>query len=332
MAGYKSLTGFDASSQKIVNLADPSTSTDAATKAYVDNSLLGLQWKQPVRVASTATVTISNPGTAVFDTITLAGGDRILLKNQSAPAENGIYTFTASGTAMVRATDNDSVAEMKAATVFVQEGSTNADKAYTQTAEVVTLGTTGVVWAQFGGGQSYTADGNGIELTSTTFSLELDPSGSGLSKGSAGLKVDSTIAGNALTLTSGVLDVVPGTNLEISSDTIRIAASAAGNGLVGGGASVLAVGAGTGILSNANDVAIDTSVTCRRFSQLIGNGSSTSIAVTHSLGTKDITWSLRDAGTDAFVVADVVATSTTVATFTFAVAPASNAYSVTITG
>lgn len=327
---FKSLTGFDASSQNIINVADPSSAQHAATKAYVDNSLLGLQWKQPVRVASTATVTISNPGTAVFDGITLSSGDRILLKNQSAGAENGIYTFTASGTAMVRATDNDSVAEMKSATVFVQEGSTNADKAYTQTAEVVTLGTTGVVWAQFGAGTAYTADGNGIELASTTFSLELD--GATLSKSATGLRVHSSFAGAGLVYNSDVIDVNVGTGLEISSDTVRIAAAAAGAGLIGGGGSALAVGAGTGITVNADDIAINTSVVARRFSQQIGNGSSTSIAVTHSLGTKDITWSIRDTATDAFVVADVVATSTTVATFTFAVAPSTNAYSVTITG
>lgn len=64
----------------------------------------------------------------------------------------------------------------------------------------------------------------------------------------------------------------------------------------------------------------------------IGDGSSTSIAVTHNLGTQDIVASIRDATTNAFVECDIVATSTTVATFNFAVAPASNAYKVTIIG
>ena len=69
-----------------------------------------------------------------------------------------------------------------------------------------------------------------------------------------------------------------------------------------------------------------------KYAGTIGDGSTTAIAVTHSLGTRDITWSVQDATTFEFVMCDVVATSTSVATFTFATAPASNAYRVTIIG
>lgn len=68
----------------------------------------------------------------------------------------------------------------------------------------------------------------------------------------------------------------------------------------------------------------------KRFSQAIGDGSATAIAVTHSLGTKDIVASVREVSSDAKVDVDCVSTSTTVATFTFATAPAANAYRVTI--
>lgn len=64
----------------------------------------------------------------------------------------------------------------------------------------------------------------------------------------------------------------------------------------------------------------------------IGDGSTTAIVVTHNLGTQDITWSIRNASTNAFVLTDVTATSTNTATFTFAVAPATNAYRVVIIG
>lgn len=72
--------------------------------------------------------------------------------------------------------------------------------------------------------------------------------------------------------------------------------------------------------------------TVRKFSANIGDGSTTSIAVTHSLGTKDITASVRSVSGDAFVICDIVATSTTVATFTFAVAPTTNQYRVVVHG
>lgn len=90
------------------------------------------------------------------------------------------------------------------------------------------------------------------------------------------------------------------------------------------------VGAGTGISVAADSVSIDTAVVVRKYSTSIGDGSSTSIAVTHSLGTKDVQVQLRQNSDDAFVVADVVATSTSQVTITFAVAPAASAIRATV--
>jgi hypothetical protein len=70
----------------------------------------------------------------------------------------------------------------------------------------------------------------------------------------------------------------------------------------------------------------------KKFTQLIGDGSATNIAVTHNLGTKAITAQVYEVATDELVIADVVATSTTVATIKFATAPASNTYRVVVTG
>lgn len=72
--------------------------------------------------------------------------------------------------------------------------------------------------------------------------------------------------------------------------------------------------------------------TPQKFSATIGDGSTTAIAVTHSLGTQDIVVSVRDASTNAGIIVDWTATSTSVATITFSVAPASNAYKVVIVG
>lgn len=90
--------------------------------------------------------------------------------------------------------------------------------------------------------------------------------------------------------------------------------------------------AGTGLSLGGTVFTIDTSVVVRKAAGTIGDNSATSIAVTHNLGTKDITVSVRDASTDAAVECDWTATSTSTATFSFAVAPATNSLRVTIHG
>lgn len=267
--------GIDLVNQKIVNVADPTSATDAVNKQYADALTRSLAWKHAVRVATTSAGTLAtdfDDGTSV-DGITIATGDRILIKNQAAGEENGIYVVAASG-APTRADDADTANELKGATVTVLQGTVNGDKVFRLVTDNVTLGTTSLSWTEIGGGgTTYTADGDGIELSSTTFSLELD--GGTLSKSSSGLRVASGIAGAGIVFNSAALDVnTDGTTIEVSSDAVRIAAGAAGAGLTGGGGSALAVGAGTGITVNANDVALSASVA--------GSG------LTHTAGVLDV--------------------------------------------
>lgn len=105
----------------------------------------------------------------------------------------------------------------------------------------------------------------------------------------------------------------------------------AGSGLTLSG-STFNVGAGTGITVNGDDVAIDTAVVVRKYATDIGDGTTTAIVVTHNLGTKDITVSVRDVSTDDHVECDVKNTSTSTATFTFSVAPTASQYRVVIHG
>lgn len=161
-------------SQKIINLGVPTAGTDAANKNYVDDRVQGMAWKESVRAATTVTGTLATAyenGDAV-DGVTLATGDRILLKNQSAGAENGIYTVNASG-APTRAVDADSTTDIEAATVMVEEGSTNAGTIWTLSTDNVTIGTTAQVWAQVGAGSLPTA-GNGLTLTGSTLDVNTD--------------------------------------------------------------------------------------------------------------------------------------------------------------
>lgn len=136
--------------------SDTKVATQKATKTYVDAKVAGLSWKQAVRAATTANGTLATAfenGDTV-DGVVLATGDRILIKNQSSGAENGIYVVAASG-APARATDADSGAELVNATVYVSEGTTNADTQWTCTTNAtITPGSTSLSFAQLatGGG------------------------------------------------------------------------------------------------------------------------------------------------------------------------------------
>lgn len=160
--------------QKATNLGTPGSSGDAATKGYVDTAIANLNSifdsKGSVRAATTANGTLATAfenGDSV-DGVTLATGDRILIKNQSAPAENGIYIVAASG-APTRATDMDAWAEVPGAFVAVEEGSTNADTIWLCTSNAGgTLNTTAIVWFQI----------PTTGLTSSNFVDKETPSGS----------------------------------------------------------------------------------------------------------------------------------------------------------
>lgn len=132
--------------------------------------------------------------------------------------------------------------------------------------------------------------------------------------------------------TQGTDNVVIGTsNVTWASSGGGTYTAAASGGLTLTG-NAFSVNAGSGIIADATSTRIDPAYAAlaKRYSANIGDGSSTSIAVTHGLGTKDVTWSLRLNSDDSFVFTDAVATSTTVITFTFATAPASNALRVTV--
>ena len=115
----------------ITGLGAPSSGSDAATKTYVDDLVTGLKTRIITRVATTANINLSNAleNGDTLDGVTLATGNKVLVKDQTDATENGIYNVVASGTA-TRDTDYDTVAELAGQLVIVQEGSTNADKIF----------------------------------------------------------------------------------------------------------------------------------------------------------------------------------------------------------
>jgi len=164
---------LDAGTYRITNLGAPDQSTDAATKAYVDAAVEGLHVHEAARVAVQGNISIAT-GLENGDTaggVTLATGDRVLLKDQTNTAENGIYVVQASGQAL-RAADFDTAAEIDSGDfIFVSEG-TYAKTGWVQTLKPATIGTDPLQFTQFSGAGTYTA-GVGLDLDGTEFTLDL---------------------------------------------------------------------------------------------------------------------------------------------------------------
>lgn len=164
----KSTNVLDMSGFKIQNLADGTSAQDAVTKAQLDAAVQGYSWKQPVRAATTANITLS--GVQTIDGVSVIAGDRVLVKNQSSGATNGLYV-AASG-AWARTGDMDVAAEFVGAAVFVSEGTANGNSQWVMTTDgPITVGTTALVWTQSGAGTSYTA-GNGIAISGGVISVD----------------------------------------------------------------------------------------------------------------------------------------------------------------
>ena len=153
-------------SGNITGLSAPFNSSDAATKAYVDAAINGFSWKNAVACATTANITLS--GEQTIDGV-LTSSSLVLVKNQTTATQNGIY-ISGPGT-WTRAADSATGAELLGMAVYVQSGGTvNGGTGWTNSnTSAITLGTTGITFAQFGAGAIYT-NGTGIGLSGNVFS------------------------------------------------------------------------------------------------------------------------------------------------------------------
>lgn len=250
---------------KLVGLKPGTAGTDAVNLNQLEAAIAGLSWKQAVRAATIADITLS--GTQTIDGVILAANDRVLVKNQALAKDNGIYKV-ASG-AWTRTTDLDQAAEFEGAAVLVEEGGQQYT-AWTETAAITTVGTDAVTWAQFNGANGLTA-GVGLALTGNTIDVNLgagiaqlpsdevgidlyDPTSSAIILTTDATTRSTTTAAKLhllLDLTGNGKLVQSAAGVKVDTNTIteaELTASVAGNGLVGGNGTALAVvsAAGTG--------------------------------------------------------------------------------------
>jgi hypothetical protein len=177
--------------------AAPTSGTDIVNKTYADSIASGVNFHQAVRLATTAalpantynngasgvgaTLTANANGALSIDGTAAVAGNRVLVKNEAAQANNGVYTVTQVGSGstpyiLTRATDFDSagtgVDQIDAGDFFlVTAGSTQANTSWVQQTPLpITVGTTALVFTQFGAPITYSA-GTGLSLAGTVFSI-----------------------------------------------------------------------------------------------------------------------------------------------------------------
>lgn len=139
---------LDMAAAKIVNIALPTTSTDVASKGYVDSLINGLDPKASVRAATTVSITLSAPQT--IDGVSVIAGNRVLVKDQGTGSQNGIYIVAAG--AWTRSLDMAAGSSAAGVYCYVEEGTIAQDKGYICNNNVGAdvVGTDALIFSQFG--------------------------------------------------------------------------------------------------------------------------------------------------------------------------------------
>ena len=183
--------------------ATPTADADVANKAYVDSVAQGLDIKASCLYTTTNNITLSGLSTQAGGDwpSALTAGDRILVKNQTAQAQNGIYAASASG--WTRTADMNNWSEVPGAFTFIENGATLSSTGWVTTAgSTGTIGVTAMPWTQFSGAGTYTA-GDGLQLISNAFSVKLN--GTSLDASASGLRISTTWAGQTSITTLGTI-------------------------------------------------------------------------------------------------------------------------------
>jgi hypothetical protein len=158
----------------LTGLNPPILNSDAVNKKYVDDAINGLKWKQPARVATTTNITLT--GLIIIDGINLNNGDRVLVKNQINPIQNGLYN--ASSSYWSRTSDMSIGSSASSSVVWIEEGLTQAETGFICTNDIGSdiVGINPLSWLQFTGSGSTIIAGAGLTKIVNTLSVNVDNS------------------------------------------------------------------------------------------------------------------------------------------------------------
>jgi hypothetical protein len=197
-------TNLSLNSHRLINVSDPVDPQDATTKAYVDALKQGLTPKDSVIAASTGNLVLS--GTQTIDGVNVVAGDRVLVKDQSDPIQNGIYVVV-NGGAWTRAIDMNAAADVvSGAYVFVEQGTVNDNSGWVLTTNEPVIGTSSLDFVQFSGagqitaGAGMTKSGNTLNVVGTSNRIVINADSIDIADTYAGQNTINTVG----TITTGV--------------------------------------------------------------------------------------------------------------------------------
>jgi hypothetical protein len=329
----------DATASKLVKrdangnakVATPTDAAHIATKGYVDAARQGLDVKQSVRAATTASVNLAADLEAgdELDGVTLVAGDRILVKDQGGPGvahvDNGIYVVQASG-APVRASDSNGTAdtgELSPGTfTFVEEGTVNSDKGFViSTNGTITVGSTAIAWTQFSGAGSFVA-------------------GDGLSQ--VGNQINVNVVADRTAITSDAVDIAAtyvGQSSITTLGTITTGTWAATDVAVehGGTNASTESGARTNLASAASE-ATGRTTSVPSLARVAKQGCAASVGgvstttVTHNFNTTDVLIQVYEVSSGATVIGDTIRANSNSVSVVLNGTISANDYTIVVTG